>query len=67
MDHGEGVHAPASLIFKDLQASWCVRGGGRGLGRDHDVTVAVNDGGRGDGSVVLADTYVDKINGDSVA
>ena len=66
MDHGECIHVPASLIFKDLRASWCMRGGVRGPRRDHDLTVAVNDGGGGDGSVVLADIDVDEINGDPV-
>ena len=41
-----------------------MRGGGRCLDRDHDVTVPINDGGGGDDSMVLADTDIDKINGD---
>lgn len=27
--HGDGVHAPSTLIFKELRASWSMRGGGQ--------------------------------------
>ena len=35
IEHGNGIHPPSSLVFKDLRASWVIRtgqgpGGGRG-------------------------------------
>jgi hypothetical protein len=34
-EHGDGVHPPASLVFKDLKANWSMRvtSSGRGRGR----------------------------------
>jgi hypothetical protein len=32
-EHGDGIHQPESLIYKDLKASWSIRAPGRGRGR----------------------------------
>jgi hypothetical protein len=32
-EHGDGIHLPASLVFKDLKATWSARIAGRGRGR----------------------------------
>lgn len=48
-EHGDGIHAPSALYFKDLKATWNMRvgsgpGGGRGHGRR-----GRRGGGRSDG------------------
>ncbi|KAM0884186.1 hypothetical protein ACQ4PT_031138 [Festuca glaucescens] len=32
-EHGDGIHPPSSLVFKDLKAAWSMRSPGRGRGR----------------------------------
>lgn len=39
-EHGDGVHPPSVLIFKDLRASWSRRSGGRARGRGRRGTGA---------------------------
>jgi hypothetical protein len=32
-EHGDGIHKPETLVFKDLKANWSIRTPGRGRGR----------------------------------
>lgn len=48
-EHGDGIHAPSTLFFKDLRASWSMRvgtGPGEGRGRRGGRRGGRTDGGR---------------------
>lgn len=48
-EHGDGIHPPSALFFKDLKASWSMRvgsGPGRGRGRNGGRRGGRSDGGR---------------------
>lgn len=36
-EHGDGVHDPKALIFKELRVAWSMRGGNRGGGRTQEA------------------------------
>lgn len=51
-DHGNGLHPPQALFFKDLRAAWSMRAGGRpARGRGNGRGIGRNSGpsGRGGG------------------
>ncbi|KAM0867817.1 hypothetical protein ACQ4PT_041732 [Festuca glaucescens] len=58
-DHGDGLHPPQSLVFKDLRASWSMRPGGRpGRGRGSSRGAGRSGFGQGRGGRTGSSQYV---------
>jgi hypothetical protein len=45
-EHGDGVHPPSSLVFKDVRAAWSIRNSGRGRGRGRGIGRGTGFGAR---------------------
>uniref|UniRef100_A0ACD5VP47 Uncharacterized protein n=1 Tax=Avena sativa TaxID=4498 RepID=A0ACD5VP47_AVESA len=65
-DHGDGIHPPQALVFKDLRATWNMRQGSRpGRGRGGSRGGGRQGVGRGRGNHPASTQFVDREN-DSV-